>query len=618
MATLGIRRPRNVNWLRAAAILYGDIGTSKAYVVGIAFALAGYYSFWPVMAMCAVTAIVGFNYSRVCKYYPDGGGVYSSAKAYSKWLAVIGGLLLCADYIVTASLSCLDAFHYFGVPDPERWAILTIFVIGMLNFFGPKHTGSMAFLLGLPTVVVVVVLGAFSVPHLGEAARNIQPVSGGLPHSWAIFVGLMLTLSGIETVANMTGVMEMDTRGKGEPTINPTVQKTIWPVVIEVCVFTALFALAMHALPGLTHNPPLGQPADGVERHVLAPDAAISKNPQHKQLEATMLSYMGEVFVGPWFGRIVSIVFGALLLSAANTAIVGTVSVLFVMARDKELPWTFASLNRFGVPWLPLLVAWIVPILVLDAVSDLEGLAALYAIGVVGAITIFLGSSGGNRKLGMRHWERWLLIGSSALLGCVWLTIAYTKPHALFFALLVVGIGLLCTTKLVKGPAPEPAEVGALEGPEGLAVLEPVMPTGDTAPAATEGAILVAARGVTDVLKFAIEEAALRRHVLYVLYVREIAVTIPTESHWRDDKDAVEIFKATREAGAKRGVQVLPVYTTSDDPAPIILDLAATLGVEYLVLGGTHRSRIVNLLKGDVIGKVAHQLPSNIRLLIFG
>ncbi|OHE82590.1 MAG: hypothetical protein A2107_01865 [Verrucomicrobia bacterium GWF2_62_7] len=123
---------------------------------------------------------------------------------------------------------------------------------------------------------------------------------------------------------------------------------------------------------------------------------------------------------------------------------------------------------------------------------------------------------------------------------------------------------------------------------------------------------------MTDVLKFAIEEAALRRHVLYVLYVREIAVTIPTESHWRNDKDAVEIFKATREAGAKRGVQVLPVYTTSDDPAPIILDLAATLGVEYLIMGGTQRSRIVNLLKGDVIGKVAHQLPSNINLLIFG
>ena len=551
MATLGIRRPRNVNWLRASAILYGDLGTSKAYVVGIAFALAGYASFGPVLAVCALTLVVGFNYSRVCKYYPDGGGVYSSAKAHSKWLALVGALLLCADYIVTASLSCLDAFHYLG----------------------------------------------------------------GWTHSWTIFVGLMLTLSGIETIANMTGVMEMDARGKGEPSIDPTVQKTIWPVIIEVCLLTALLALTMNALPGLgfrteTH-------AHGTEQHVVAPDYAT--HPQHGELEASMLRYMGEVFVGPWFGWVVSIVFGLLLLSATNTAIVGTVSVLFVMARDQELPWLFANLNRFGVPWLPLLVAWILPMLVLDAISDLQGLAALYAIGVVGAITVFLGSSGFNFKLPMKHWERALLIASSVVLAGVWVTIGITKPHALVFALLVVGIGLLCTTKLVKGPAPAPAVLGALEEMgEATPVLEPVMPTGDTAPAATEGAILVAARGVTDVLKFAIEEAALRRCVLYVLYVREIAVQIPTESHWRDDRDAVEIFKAAREAGNNRGVQVLPVYTTSDSPAPIILDLAATLGVEYLIMGGTHRSRIVNLLRGDVIGSVAHQLPSNIRLLIYG
>ena len=35
-------RPRNVGWLRAAALLYGDWGTSKAYVIGLAVLLAGY------------------------------------------------------------------------------------------------------------------------------------------------------------------------------------------------------------------------------------------------------------------------------------------------------------------------------------------------------------------------------------------------------------------------------------------------------------------------------------------------------------------------------------------------------------------------------------------------
>ena len=37
-----VHRPRNVDWKRAAALLYGDWGTSKAYVIGLAFLAAGF------------------------------------------------------------------------------------------------------------------------------------------------------------------------------------------------------------------------------------------------------------------------------------------------------------------------------------------------------------------------------------------------------------------------------------------------------------------------------------------------------------------------------------------------------------------------------------------------
>ena len=50
MIPTNIKRPRNVDWKRAAAILYGDWGTSKAYVIGLAFAVAGYSSFWLIAA----------------------------------------------------------------------------------------------------------------------------------------------------------------------------------------------------------------------------------------------------------------------------------------------------------------------------------------------------------------------------------------------------------------------------------------------------------------------------------------------------------------------------------------------------------------------------------------
>jgi hypothetical protein len=63
------KRPRNVDAPRAAAILYGDWGTSKAYVIGLAFAVAGYSSFWLILAMCVLMALVGVNYMAICRHF---------------------------------------------------------------------------------------------------------------------------------------------------------------------------------------------------------------------------------------------------------------------------------------------------------------------------------------------------------------------------------------------------------------------------------------------------------------------------------------------------------------------------------------------------------------------
>src|SRR5665213_1447533 len=120
------RRPRDVDAPRAAAILYGDWGTSKAYVIGLAFAAGGYSSFWLIAAMCLLTAWVGVNYMAICKHYPDGGGVYASVRHRSEIISIVGAFLLIADYIVTASLSALSAFDYLGVSHPEIFAAAAI------------------------------------------------------------------------------------------------------------------------------------------------------------------------------------------------------------------------------------------------------------------------------------------------------------------------------------------------------------------------------------------------------------------------------------------------------------------------------------------------------------
>src|SRR5215471_1816870 len=256
MITVSTNRPRNVDAPRAAAILYGDWGTSKAYVIGLAFAVAGYSSFWLIGMMCVLTALVGLNYMIICRHYPDGGGVYASVRHRSVILSILGAFLLIADYIVTAAISSLSAFQYLGVPHPEWFAAGTILVIGALNFFGPRQTGGLAFIVAIPTVLIVIILGLFCVPHLGQAVRNLQPLHGGFWANWQGFVGVVLALSGVEAIANATGVMQLNsgTSEDNKPSVSKTSTPAILWVMIEVCLFTALLGFAAHALSGLTVN----------------------------------------------------------------------------------------------------------------------------------------------------------------------------------------------------------------------------------------------------------------------------------------------------------------------------------------------------------------------------
>src|SRR5687768_7067279 len=145
LSLLSSHRPRNVGWRQAAGLLFGDWGTSRLYVLGLAFFFAGGTSIWLIGAMSLLILAVGWAYAQICRIYPDGGGVYTAARHRSPTLAVVGALLLFADYVVTASLSSLDAFHYFGLghsgellawDSPGLWAVVAVLAIGSMNLLG--------------------------------------------------------------------------------------------------------------------------------------------------------------------------------------------------------------------------------------------------------------------------------------------------------------------------------------------------------------------------------------------------------------------------------------------------------------------------------------------------
>src|SRR2546425_3763577 len=386
MDSLGVHRPRNVDWKRAAALLYGDWGTSKAYVIGAAFLATGYSSFPIILAVCALTGVVGYNYVIICKNFPDGGGVYSAARSQSRLLAVTGALLLVADLTVTAALSGWAAMNYFGVPKNfTAWVTIgSILVVGAVNFYGPKHSGTWAVSLAIPMVVVVLLIIGWSLPYL--TFDHLAPSHDSFVHNWKAFVGVILALSGVEAIANLTGVMKLDSGATLDtPRVRKTATKAISVVAIEVVLGTALLGWAMLSL---------------------SPALSAELNERWEDMLRVLGEQYGTLAYGPWvgekFGVAVGIIVGLLLLSAVNTAIAALIGLLYLLARDGEMPRQFSRLNSHGVPWVPMAIATVLPILVVTSSPNQLSLMELYAIGVVGAISVNLGSCLFNKKLKLR------------------------------------------------------------------------------------------------------------------------------------------------------------------------------------------------------------------------
>ncbi len=421
-----------------------------------------------------------------------------------------------------------------------------------------------------------------------------QPSHQTFTDNWIEFVGVILALSGVEAIANLTGVMKLDEDSTMEnPKVAKTAGKAILLVALEVVIGTALLGWAMLSL---------------------SPEIKQMLLHRWDDMLTVLAEQYGGMMLGPTFGKafgiLVGTVVGLLLLSAVNTAISAQIGLLYLLARDGEMPRPYTRLNAHGVPWLPLLVVVFSP----NQISLME----LYAIGVVGAIAVNLGSCAFNRHLKLLWHERGTMAVTSLVLFAVEITLAKTKPNALFFVvcILIIGLGLRGIAQKRAGleTITVSRELAAAVNPELAANFRPNFSPGQS--------ILVAARGFTPVLRYALEEARFRQGNLYVLYVKQIAVNllaVPVRTErprWQDGRQASEIMYSMLELGRSANVTVIPVFVASDNPALTIVDLAATLGIDVLMLGSPHRRSLLLLLRGNIVADVANNLPENIQLVI--
>lgn len=632
-------RPRNVGWLQAAGLLFGDWGTSRLYVLGLALFFAGRSSFWLICMMSGLILAVGWAYTQICRIYPDGGGVYTAAKHKSRTLAVVGALLLFADYTVTASLSVLDAFHYFGLPlhhhvqaaepkaadgkltphagpvsvadqnyntdpnvdagdhlyphrespetakeklfawdSPGIWAIVAILVIGLFNMMGPSHTGGFAIVAAIGMVFITLLIAAFALPQLQwhELPHRIGHLGHGGKDLWIAFVSIVLALSGVEAIANLTGVMKKP--------VPLTANKAIWVVAGEVALFNIVLAACMLAI------------------HPINRDAHLED----------MAAFLTGKYVGIWGEWAVRIVGGLLLLSAGNTAITDMISVQYLMARDGELPRFMVRLNNFGVPWVPALVAMGVPVLVLIISHDLDALAALYAIGVIGAVAINVTLCSIHPRLRKAKRKVPMMVLGIVLLA-IWVTLAFVKVQALKFVAVVMIVGL--TARWLN------KYLANRKGPQ-LSLLRQAIADQLTPENMAKPRVLIGTYGSDSLAGVALAEAKSTGAALVVCFIRQVTLSYKYDGQERlgidSDLAAQRTFTRFLDLGHQVGVPVLPVYDTGPDAAELIAEQAAIQGCERVLIGSSRHGALYHLVKGHFQQRLEDILPPEIPVKVLG
>jgi nucleotide-binding universal stress UspA family protein len=238
-----------------------------------------------------------------------------------------------------------------------------------------------------------------------------------------------------------------------------------------------------------------------------------------------------------------------------------------------------------------------------------ETLSHLYAIGLVGAMIINLGSTATDKSVSMKPYVKILMLVSAVVLFFIEASIAIKKHEATIFAGLILLLGLAARQVVKWKLASQPISTETIPAP-----LVPTRKRRRTSIPSTK--FLLALKDVNDrLLKFALDEAKQRGALLFILRVKEIAVgTLPERLEMKVNGTEEHIDKICSASGIDYQVISIPSY----EVGYTIAEQAATFGVDRVIMGATKRSVLENMLRGSVMRSLSALLPEDVQLVIFG
>lgn len=261
----------------------------------------------------------------------------------SLYLGRFPGFLTGWSYAFSMLVVCLADVTAFGIymgfwfPDTPRWiwVLGIVCVIGALNLCSVKVFGEMEFWLSLlkVTAIVAMIFGGLAILLLGIQPGGAAQVQSGISNLWnhggffangigglvASFTVVMFAFGGVE----MIGVTAGEAR---EP--QRAIPKAINSVPLRILLFYVLTLFVLMAIYPWSKVGSEGSPFVQIFSALGIESAAALLN----------------------------IVVISAAISAINSDIFAAGRMMYGMAENGQAPAGFASLSRFGVPWMTVAV----------------------------------------------------------------------------------------------------------------------------------------------------------------------------------------------------------------------------------------------------------------------
>jgi nucleotide-binding universal stress UspA family protein len=194
------------------------------------------------------------------------------------------------------------------------------------------------------------------------------------------------------------------------------------------------------------------------------------------------------------------------------------------------------------------------------------------------------------------------------LLLAIWVTLAFTKLHALVFVCVVMAIGLSVrslTQWLARRRGPRPTLLQQ-------AIREQLPPEALAGPK-----LIVGTYGSELLAPAALIEARRAGATLVVAFIREVALSFKysdQEKRLSFDTDlaAQRTFARYLELAHEAGVPILPVYDSGADAPELIAENAAVFACERVLIGTSRRGALYHLIKGHFQRRLEALLPPEI------